>query len=128
MLSPVAGTMRDRWLVWERFRPQFLEALEHCCGSHNEDDVMLRIASGTYQIWDGGTVATVTNWIEQPRYKAINIFLAAGDAEKVFELAAQAEKWAVANGATRLIWGGRPGWLRKVEGAQSMGLLMYKDI
>lgn len=128
MLTPVAGSIRDRWLVWERFRPQFLEALEHCHGSHNEDDVLVRVASGQYQIWDGGTVATVTNWIEQPRYKAVNIFLAAGEMEQIFRIMDQAHTWAIKNGATRILWGGRPGWARKVEGAQCMGMLMFKEL
>lgn len=128
MLTPVAGTIRDRWLVWERFRPQFMEALDHCFGSHNEDDVLVRIASGQYHIWDGDTVATVTNWIEQPRYKAINIFLAAGEMEQIFRLAERAEAWAIKQGATRTMWGGRPGWQRKVEGSQSMGFLMFKEL
>lgn len=128
MLEPVGGSIHDRWKVWDRFRDGFLEALSHCHGSHNEDDVLVRIATQAYQIWDGGTVATVTNLIEMPRFKAINIFLAAGDLEQLHTLTADGEAWAKQQGISRLICGGRSGWLRAFPGTQSMGLLMYRDL
>lgn len=128
MIEPVGGSIYDRWKVWDRFRPQFLEALERCHGTHTEDDVLVRIAAKQYQIWDGTTCATVTFPVEHPQFRALNVFLAAGDVTVMVEVMDEAEKWATKNGFKRMMCGGRRGWGRAFEGAESMGELFYKDL
>lgn len=128
VITPVSGTIHDRWAVWERFRPQFLEALEHAHGTHNEDDVLVNIACGKYHIWDADTAAGVTFVIEWPRFNGLNIFLAAGDMDRMGALVPDMTIWAARNNIRRVVWGGRRGWLRAGPGVLSMGELMYMEV
>lgn len=131
-IKPIGGVVFDRWQAWADLRERFLEALDGCCGTHSEDDILARIATGEYQIWriDRRTrrAGLVTSFVQFPRLKALNVLLAAGDLEIMPIFEPYVTAWAMAQGCSRLYCGGRDGWLRLCEGAQTVGTVMYKEI
>lgn len=118
----------DRWKDWHDVREWMLPSLEHCHGSHTEDDVLVRIAHGEYKLWRFEKCAVVTFFIQQPQFKALNIFIAGGDLEELKSKQPEMERWAVSQGCKRVISGGRVGWGRVFPEYHSLGMLYYKEL
>lgn len=120
--------IRETVLSWEKYRNYLLEALEHGHGTHNEDDVLSRIITGEYKLWTFEKCAVVTFFIQYPRFKAVNLFIAGGDLEELKSVQPQIERWAVAQGCSRCVAGGRPGWERIFTDYTKNGCLFFKDL
>ncbi len=122
------GMVHDRWLAWSSHRTELLLALEEAHGTHNEDDVLMRLASGEYRIWHRPEAVIVTHFIQWPRFSAVNVFLGAGKLEALLAMEPDIAIWAAAQGCKRIVGGGRAGWMRKLPGYQPGGISMYKDL
>lgn len=118
----------ERFKDWDECRGWLLPALEHCHGSHNEDDVLVRIASGEYKLWRFEKCAVVTFFIQQPRFKAMNVFIAGGDLEDLKAQQPMMERWAVSQGCQRITSGGREGWARVFPEYEKLGVVYYKEL
>jgi hypothetical protein len=106
---------------WLRAEPFIAEALEHANGSHTVEDVLEGIAKGDLQLWVGESCAAVSEILRFPRKRALNMFLAGGDAEDLKRLAPGVEAFARARGcsmvmSTARLSGGAKRGLRRLVG------------
>lgn len=115
-------------MEWEAARDWLLPTLEHCHGTHNEDDVIARVITGEYKLWRFEKCAVVTMFIQYPRLKALNVFMAGGDLEDLKTKQPEIERWAREQGCTRIVSGGREGWIRAFPDYSKHGALYYKDL
>ena len=131
-----AATARQEWV---RCRPWIEAALPYCYGTHSIEDVERQIAEGRLQFWPGERCAVVTEIVEYPRLRALNIFLVGGDPRSepgasLDELLEKMEPaviaWAKALGCTRVAQTGRRGWSRVLKplGYETTLSVMLKEI
>ena len=113
---------------WEKYREPLLKALEHCHGSHIEDDVLVRIFSGEYKLWTWEGSALVTYFCEWPQLKCLNIFIYGGDLAELASKQREVEMWAAKQGVTRIVSGGRDGWGKMFPDYTKHATMFYKDI
>lgn len=122
-------TIYEKFKLWDTHREKLLEALSHGAGSHTEDDYLVRIAAGEYQIWGNSAGVMVFNYIKEPRFTVLNVRLSAGP--QLSGLAAigyVVMGAAVAQGCKRVMWGGRQGWAKVIPGVQELPALYYKEL
>lgn len=122
------GRMGETVAKWARHRPKLLEAIEYTNGTHTEDDVLAMILLGRLTLWADDAGAFVTEFIDYPRMKVVNLFLVAGERDKMWPLEAQVVAHGKANGCKRIMGGGRRGWTRVLPEYHDGGAFMYKDI
>lgn len=118
----------ERSQEWAKARDWILPALEYGHGTHNEDDILIRVLSGEYKLWLFEKSAVVTNFIQYPRFKALNIAMAGGALEDIKSRQLEIERYAAAEGCKQIIYGGREGWSRVFPELRKAGSLYYKDI
>lgn len=97
-----------------RYKRYIDSALAFNGGTHTFEDVADMIAAGTAMLWTGPASVCVTEIIEYPQKKVLNIFLAGGDApgvlpemEKILPIILD---WAKGQGCQQAIFTGRKGW------------------
>lgn len=118
----------ERVQQWRRFRPQLLEAMARGDGSHTEDDVIGRILTGEYKLWCFEKCAFVTFVWVRPQFKALSIFLAAGDLDALRACQRDLEVWAAACGCKKIYSCGRVGWERVFPDYKNEGVLYSKEL
>jgi hypothetical protein len=116
------------WLKWHQYREPLLKALEQCHGSHTEDDVLVRLASGEYKLWTWEGSALVTYFVDYPQFKAINMFIYGGDLVELATKQCEVETWAAKHGAKRAVAGGREGWGKMFPDYVKHATMYYKDL
>lgn len=98
-----------------RWQDYIIPALSYQA-THTIEDVEALVESGLAQLWLGERSAAVTEIIEQPRSKDFSLWLCGGDLEEICEeMLPKAEEWAKAEGCTRFLTSGRPGWDRVMK-------------
>lgn len=120
--------IRDIVLAWEKYRPDLLAAMEHCHGTHTEDDVLVRCITGQYKFWDFGKSALVSYPVEYPQFKALNLFIAGGDLFELRAMQPTVEAYAKQCGLKRCVAGGRAGWTKIFPEYEDIGRMYIKDI
>lgn len=98
--------------ILAKFRPEIEGALEYAHGSHTFDDIAFGVMRGVYQIWPGDKAVAVTEILEYPRKRALNVFLVGGDLEELKTIEPKLEDFAREHGCTEFQATGRKGWLR----------------
>ncbi len=92
------------------------EALSHCQGTHTLEDVRQGIAKGALQLWIGRRSVAVTEVVNYPRRRVLNVFLAAGEHADMAACMPGIEAYARGVGAGALMMAGRvarrTGWDR----------------
>lgn len=81
--------------------------------THTPDDVSRAVAEGRMQAWLNGDSLVVTEVLEFPQAKALNVFLAVGNLDEVMALQPGLEAFGREHGCKALRMEGRKGW-RKV--------------
>jgi hypothetical protein len=97
------------------YRQHIEGALAYAGGTHTYDDIREGVEQGRFQFWPGVHSAAVTEIIEYPRCRALNIILAGGDVGYLAEMEAGLPvilDWARAQGCTSATFSGRKGWER----------------
>ena len=97
------------------YRRYIEDALQYAGGSHSYEDVVAAVAENRMQLWPGPNSVIVTEIHDVPRYRAINFFLAGGERNSLAELEKMVPvilDWARAQGCTKALFTGRPGWER----------------
>lgn len=99
-----------------RYRRSIERALAYSGGTHTYEDVVDMIADGRAMLWAGPSAMCVTEIIEYPRKRVLNIFLAGGDAPQTL---AEMERLlpivldhAKQQGCAYAMFSGRRGWER----------------
>lgn len=85
-------------------------ALEHGGGTYNLHDIIEGLEEGRFQIFWNDSAVAVTEIIQCPQKRYLNIFLAAGRMKAVLKLHAKVEKFARANGCNFMRATARKGW------------------
>jgi hypothetical protein len=96
----------------EQYRKQIEAALEYAGGTHAFDDIADGVASGRFQLWPGPHSVMITEILESPRKKAVNVFLAAGNLAELERMEPLVCEFARRRGCTSICMTGRRGWLR----------------
>lgn len=119
--------MQDTLAKWSLHRGALLEAISHTHGTHTEDDVLAMILLGKLMLWANDGAAMVTEFVDYPRLRAVNVFICGGAIEPMWEVEARVIAHAKAHGCTRITGGGRRGWQRALPGYHMGGYFMEKD-
>lgn len=86
------------------------QALEHGGGTYSLHDIVDGLEEGRFQIfWNTNGVA-ITEIIQCPQKRYLNIFLAAGEMKAVLKLHKKVEKFARENGCNFMQAMARKGW------------------
>lgn len=120
----------------EKARPWLEAAVAETKGTHTLEDVIESITKGLLHLWIGERCCAVTEFINYPRKRAFNIFLAGGDAAEFTDIQHGMEAFARAGGATVFMHYGkitegvrrRCGWARIGEGFEPGWIAMTKEI
>ena len=96
----------------DRFKDHIEAALKFADDSHTFDDIKKGVERGDLQFWPGFSSVIITEIIQVPRYRALNLFLAGGNIPELQSMLPGVEEFAEQVGADRIILNGRKGWLR----------------
>jgi len=107
-------------------------ALLRSGGSHILADVQAAVDQGLLQLWETEDSSIVTEILETPRQRVLNVFLAGGTQDGLEELAPTIRDWARAHGCGKAQFLGRPGfqrvpWLAR-SGWKPVGVMMETDL
>lgn len=92
---------------------EFLEpALAYSGGTHEWSDVVSGVHSSRMQLWANERGAAITEILEYPRKRVLNVFLAGGDMDQILEMLESAKAWGAQQGCEAICMSGRKGWLR----------------
>lgn len=121
---------------WKPHRAYMGDAIERTNGTHTEDDVLAMILGGKLKLWSGTNAALVTEFVDYPRLKALNVFLCGAEPnnglDELLPMHTAVEQFAKESGCKRLTAGGREGWhrvlARALPGYELGGNFMFKDL
>ena len=118
------------WTI-DDYREQIEAALRFADDSHSFADVKAAVSVGDLQFWPGVHSVIITEVVEVPRYRSLNIFLAGGKMAELDAMLPEVENFAQVVGADRITLTGRKGWARSFlidEGYVERAVLMEKRI
>jgi hypothetical protein len=120
--------LKETLTKWELHREKLIEAIEYTNGTHKEDDVLVAILSGALTLWADENGAVVTEIMNYPQIKVLNMFIVAGNLGLLESMEPRLIEYAKQNGCKRITGGGRKGWTRSLPGYSEAGYFMYKDL
>jgi hypothetical protein len=110
------------------------QALEHGEGTHDLGDVLSSLLSKDRQFWPGTKCGGVTEIIDFPKKRTLNIFLAGGEpgaSEELKRMLPSIEAFARAAECSEVTLSGRKGWLRSFmaeAGYREVSVTMAKEM
>jgi hypothetical protein len=96
----------------DSYREQIEAALKFADDSHSFEDIKAAVENEQLQFWPGFSSVVITEIIQLPRYRALNLFLAGGNIPELQAMLPEIEVFARHVGADRIVLTGRKGWLR----------------
>lgn len=99
-------------LAPDELRRRLLRALAVAGNTHAPEDVAQAVKEGRMQAWTLGNSLIITEVLEFPRAKALNVFMAVGNMAEVMALQPQLEAYGRQHGCKALRMEGRKGWTR----------------
>ena len=93
--------------TWARAAPLLERALEHAHGTHQLADVAKAITAGQLQLWATGRSAAVSEILNFPRKRALNVFLSAGEIEDIRAALPGMMAYGQGHGCDRIMFAGR---------------------
>ena len=116
MTEDGAGWPSQDMVHWDRCRIWLAAAMEVAGDTHGLDEVFGLIAAGEARFWCGAACATVLDFYETPKVRAVNFWLVGGDlAELTSVLLPPIADWARDQGFRALMGSGRPAWGRALR-------------
>ena len=82
---------------------------------YNLSDIKEKIHQGEFHIWGGKNSVMITEIVEFPRVKVLNLLFGGGDYKELEEMFPSFEQFARHFGCKSIYVGGRKGWLRKIK-------------
>ncbi len=115
---------------FKRCRKHIEAALEYTGGTHDIIDIYEGLYKGTMQLWPAKDSCLVTEIINYPKKKVLNIFLGGGDLTEILSMHDDVISWAKQQGCTALNMTGRFGWKKPLakHGWQPMHTSYVKEI
>ena len=96
----------------EDLRRRLNRALAVAGNTHAPEDVAQAIKEGRMQAWTEGRSLVVTEVLEYPQAKALNVFLAVGSLDEVMAIQPRIEAFGREHGCKVMRMEGRKGWRR----------------
>jgi hypothetical protein len=118
-------------MTLEEARPLIEKGLVYTCGTHLFEDVAAMVAAGTLQFWDGPQSVCLTEVLQAPQKKVLNVWLVAGNMDELRAMYPVIYAWGKAQGCQLVTHTGRPGWSRsflKSEGWTTQLVVMTKEL
>lgn len=119
---------------WDRCKGWIEQALAHCHGTHEIDDVLSAVLRGEATFVPGRKSAMVVEIEAFPRKRVLRFWLAGGDMgggglEELRDvLRPMVEEWAKAQGCSMSRIEGRPGWARALPGYERVATVSGKEL
>ena len=105
----------EPWEIeWQRCKPWIEKAVKHQ-DEYSIEDVEEILRQGFFTLWPGKNSAIITQIVNFPQIKAINIHFAGGEFQELQSMLSNIEQFAKDTGIKRLYLGGRKGWIRKLK-------------
>ncbi len=98
-----------------RCKPWIEDALEHCGGTHDFNDIVEGVLGQDMQLWPRPDCMMVTQLIAHPRKTVLHVFLAGGRLQSLRAMYPTITRWAKAQGCSLATVSGRPGWGRALR-------------
>ena len=117
----------ELWKQWHDCRPILLEELEVCV-THDEDDILVGLATGHLRLWGGEQSAIVTRFREEPKLKIAECLLVGGDMEEIRTMGLEIEAWAANQGCSLAVHIGRRGWTKVMDDYEDYGSVIAKEL
>ncbi len=106
---------KEDWeLEFDRLEHHIKSAIKHQ-DMYNLTDIKEKIRQGMFHIWPGKNSVMITEFVEYPRMKAMNLLFCGGDYKELEAMLPSFEQFAKHFGCKRIYGGGRKGWLRKIK-------------
>lgn len=119
-------------LTLEQARPLIEEGLVYTCGTHLYEDVAAMVAAGQLTFWSGPQSVVLTEVLQSPRKRILNVWLVAGKMDELQQMYPVIYEWAkTVQGCDLVTHTGRPGWERsflKQEGWKTQLVVMTKEL
>lgn len=90
-------------------------ALEYSGGTHEWLDIVRGVHDFRMQLWANDKAAAITEIIDFPQKRVLNVFLAGGDMDHLMDMLDSAKAWGKGEGCSEIIMSGRKGWLRVLD-------------
>lgn len=122
--------------MWVRARPFIAEALEHARGTHELADLVKATMDGHVQLWVGERSAAITEILNFPRKRGLNLFLVGGDLDEIRAAQPGIEAFARGHGCDFIMFSGRlsragrarSGWERSLPDFSPDWIAMHKEL
>jgi len=112
--------------------PMILDAIPQLAGTHDFTDIIQLIMSGALTLWVSPGSFVLTEVVEYPRLKELNMFLAGGNLDELCEFDEPITEYAKAMGCARIEAHARKGFSRRREmraiGFHSRQVLIHKEL
>ena len=103
----------EPWMVtFAQVQPQLERALAYSGGTHSIEDVFIGIAQGQFDFWVKNGSVGITEIIDHPQMRVLNVFLAAGEMGDLESAFPEVEEYARQAQCSRITLLGRQGWAR----------------
>ena len=106
------GTLSHMVAELDRLRPVIENALPYTHKTHEFDDIVAMVMSGSVRLWTTPGSFLIVERVAYPRKVHYHIFLAGGDLDELRSLHKEVIAAAKADGADAITLTGRPGWTR----------------
>lgn len=83
-------------------------------GTHELEDILVGIRQNVFQLFSADSAIVVTEILQSPRKKILNVFLVAGDFESIMGLTPKVDEFAKSEGCSFMITTGRFGLIRRL--------------
>ena len=95
---------------WDRCSKWLQDALDAAGNLATLDQVKSLVDEGKARFWPGKECAFVTEIVQYPNKRALNIWLAGGDLQEMLSFEPMVRAYAKDKGCDLLVIQGRPGW------------------
>lgn len=96
----------------ERLLTKMKKALRLAGGTHELSDVVDALKEGRMQSFATDNAMVVTQIVQHPRKRELNVFLAFGDLDEVMGMQPQIADFGRQNGCEFMVMSGRTGWMK----------------
>ena len=106
---------KEHWEIeFDRLEHHIKRALKHQ-DMYNLSDIKEKIHQGMFHIWGGKNSVMITEIVEFPQVKVLNLLFCGGDYKELEAMMPSFVQFAKHFGCKRIYGGGRKGWLRKIK-------------
>lgn len=115
----------------KQYEKHIKAAIESFGNVMSYEDVIEGLELGQYKLWPGSDSVIITESVELPLAKVLNLALAGGNLEELELMLRNIEAWAKENGYKRISLIGRPGWSKsflKNNGYKANWIIMAKEL